>query len=92
MIVNVEHMEATERNVVTSGEGGRVAMSYTVTATVEVTGVESMGDAVKRVEWRLTHGVPLSPPDPPEHSHIWADIPPLTSQLCSCGATRRNEK
>jgi hypothetical protein len=26
-----------------------------------------------------------------EHIHIWADIPPLTSQLCSCGATRRNE-
>jgi hypothetical protein len=30
-------------------------------------------------------------PDPIEHMHIWADIPPLTSQLCSCGATRRNE-
>lgn len=30
-------------------------------------------------------------PDPIEHIHIWADIPPLTSQLCSCGATRRNE-
>jgi hypothetical protein len=27
-----------------------------------------------------------------EHIHIWADIPPLTSQLCSCGATRKNEK
>lgn len=67
MIARVEHMEATEREVVTSGEGGRVTMSYTVTAVIEVTGVESMGDAVKRVEWRLTHGVPLSPPDPPRH-------------------------
>jgi hypothetical protein len=33
------------------------------------------------------------PQDEPaiEHMHIWADIPPLTSQLCSCGAMRRNE-
>jgi len=29
---------------------------------------------------------------PIEHIHIWADIPPLTSQLCSCGEMRRNEK
>jgi hypothetical protein len=92
MIVNVEHIEATEREVIRSSEGARIVTSYTVTSTVEVNGVESMGDAVKRVEWRLTHGVPLSPPDPPEHVHQWADIPPLTSQLCSCGAMRRNEQ
>jgi hypothetical protein len=37
---------------------------------------------------------PAEPRDvnPIEHIHIWADIPPLASQLCSCGATRRNEK
>jgi hypothetical protein len=92
MIVNVEHMEATERNVVTSGEGGRVAMSFTVTAIVEVTGVESMGDAVKRVEWRLTHGVPLSPPDPPidnhAHNHIWVTLQDNVTQSCRCGQRR----
>jgi hypothetical protein len=86
MIVNIEHMEATEREVIRSGEGGRVAMSYTVTATIEVSGVSSMGEAVRRIERRIQMAVGEA------HTHVWADIPPLTSQLCSCGAMRRNEK
>jgi hypothetical protein len=56
MIVNVEHMEATEREAVRSGDGSRVATSYTVTVVVEAVGAQSMGDAVKRVEQRLTRG------------------------------------
>lgn len=95
MLVNVEHIEATEREVVTSGEGGRVTLSYTVTATVEVRGVESMGDAVKRVEWRLTHGVPTPPPDPPAapidshaHNHVWVSLQDHMTQTCRCGQRR----
>jgi hypothetical protein len=89
MIVNVEHIEATPRQTVTMPNGAAVASAYTVSITAEVIGPESIGDALKRVEWRLTHSTQPSPPD--EHVHTWADIPPLTSQLCSCGATRRNE-
>lgn len=90
MIVHVEHMEATEREVVTTGAGDRVPTSFTVTATVEVSGVLTMGEAMARLERRITSAVPL-PPDPISHEHVWADIPPLASQLCSCGAVRRNE-
>lgn len=86
MNVNIEHMEATEREVVRSGDGSRVATSYTVTATIEVSGVSSMGEAVRRIERRIQMAVGEA------HTHVWADIPPLTSQLCSCGAMRRNEK
>jgi hypothetical protein len=96
MIVNIEHMEATEREVVRSGEGGRVALSYTVSATIEVSGVANMGEAVRRIERRLQMAIPDTTMDAPRdhhaHVHTWADIPPLTSQLCSCGAMRRNEK
>jgi len=58
VLVNIEHMEATEREVVRSGEGGRVAMSYTVTATIEVSGVSSMGEAVRRIERRIQMAIP----------------------------------
>jgi hypothetical protein len=58
MIVNVEHIEATERDVVRAGDGSRVATSYTVTATVEVSGVSSMGEAVRRIERRIQMAIP----------------------------------
>lgn len=58
MIARIEHMEATEREVVRSAEGTRIVTGYTVTAVIEVTGAASMGEAVERVEKRITRPAP----------------------------------
>lgn len=63
MIVNVEHIEATPRQVVTTPNGMAIASAYTVSVVLEVIGPESIGDVLKRVDWRLTHGVQPTPPE-----------------------------
>lgn len=83
MIVRIEHIEATERAPSRAAGMPRSDATYTVSATIEVSGVSSMGEAILSIERRLQMDA---------HIHQWADIPPLTSQLCSCGAMRRNEK
>jgi hypothetical protein len=56
VIARIEHVEATEREIIRSAEGSRIVTSYTVTAVIEVTGAPSMGDAVRRIEQRITNG------------------------------------
>jgi hypothetical protein len=88
VIVRVEHVEATGREAVVAGDGTPLATSFTVTATVEVRDVESMGEAVRRIELLLTDA-PDRPATSHAHVHDWVSVPPLQRMLCRCGESRR---
>jgi hypothetical protein len=54
-------------------------------------GLNALDREYRTAEPREQEPDPIAPRDSHAHAHQWVDIPPLTSQLCSCGATRRDE-
>lgn len=61
MRARVENIEGKERTQITTLDGEALTTTYAVTVVVVVSGVDSLGDAVRRIERRITHGTKPAP-------------------------------